>query len=372
MGNRTRLETERGVVSYTYDKANRLIQEIRKHRDDTTATTIYRWDPNGNLIRKMEDGATVATYTWDALNRLTAVEGPNGISTYGYDPTGIRTRVTDSTGPQRFLYSEEDLIAVYRGQTKEMYFAHGPGIDEPWGQAGFGKTKHLAYIHRDGLGSATATSGLNGNLRNFVRYSAFGDREADAKLEIPFGYTSRECDPSGLLYYRTRYYQPELGRFASKDPLRGSILLPGTLNRYPYVLNNPVNLVDPFGLAFAPALPLTGLLGGAVGLALAEAIVTVVAAALLVVGVVVVIYLIVIGVLLIVALIENPWVIQSRRRGADPPLIDATDRPWPPEPVQPEPNDCRGFLDEWAARPWVDPFKYVFGILFILCEANKP
>jgi hypothetical protein len=51
-----------------------------------------------------------------------------------------------------------------------------------------------------------------------------------------------------LLYLRARYYQPEVGRFITKDPWEGDLLSPATLNLYVYTRNNPLNLVDPSGL----------------------------------------------------------------------------------------------------------------------------
>jgi RHS repeat-associated protein len=45
-----------------------------------------------------------------------------------------------------------------------------------------------------------------------------------------------------------RLYNPRLYRWLSPDPLAGSILNPQSLNRYAYVLNNPVNVIDPLGL----------------------------------------------------------------------------------------------------------------------------
>ncbi|NIN63943.1 MAG: hypothetical protein GTO63_04345, partial [Anaerolineae bacterium] len=51
-----------------------------------------------------------------------------------------------------------------------------------------------------------------------------------------------------LLYLRARYYQPETGRFITKDPWAGDLWRPRTLDAYLYVGNNPVNLVDPRGL----------------------------------------------------------------------------------------------------------------------------
>jgi RHS repeat-associated protein len=54
-------------------------------------------------------------------------------------------------------------------------------------------------------------------------------------------------------YYRARYYDSSTGRFANEDPLEGG---GGGPNFYRYVLNNPTNLVDPFGLSpSAPAIP---------------------------------------------------------------------------------------------------------------------
>jgi RHS repeat-associated protein len=50
---------------------------------------------------------------------------------------------------------------------------------------------------------------------------------------------------NGLLYMRARYYDPDLGRFVSKDPIRYSS---GNLNFYAYVGNNSVNFTDPNGL----------------------------------------------------------------------------------------------------------------------------
>jgi len=57
-----------------------------------------------------------------------------------------------------------------------------------------------------------------------------------------------EQEPS---YYRARYYDPTAGRFISEDP----ITFTGGINFYRYVRNNPVNLVDPFGLNPAPSIP---------------------------------------------------------------------------------------------------------------------
>jgi RHS repeat-associated protein len=63
-----------------------------------------------------------------------------------------------------------------------------------------------------------------------------------------FQYTGQEYDAeTGLYYYGARYYDAGIGRFTTQDPL-GTI--DGT-NLYTYVRNNPVNLIDPTGMAAA-------------------------------------------------------------------------------------------------------------------------
>jgi RHS repeat-associated protein len=64
-------------------------------------------------------------------------------------------------------------------------------------------------------------------------------------------FTEKERDnETGLDYFGARYYSSTQGRFTSVDPLMASARLsnPQTWNRYSYVLNRPVNLVDPNGM----------------------------------------------------------------------------------------------------------------------------
>jgi hypothetical protein len=51
-------------------------------------------------------------------------------------------------------------------------------------------------------------------------------------------------DDNGLLFMRTRFYSPEVGRFINKDPIRYL----GGINLFTYVKNNPLNWIDPMGL----------------------------------------------------------------------------------------------------------------------------
>ncbi|MBU7038294.1 MAG: RHS repeat-associated core domain-containing protein [Theionarchaea archaeon] len=60
-------------------------------------------------------------------------------------------------------------------------------------------------------------------------------------------FTGRERDETGLYYFGARYYDPDLGRFITRDLSGGYMKAPQTLNRYAYCLNNPLKFVDPDG-----------------------------------------------------------------------------------------------------------------------------
>ena len=78
-------------------------------------------------------------------------------------------------------------------------------------------------------------------------YDAFGLPKATTSFKNSYQFTGREWDKeTGLYFYRARYYDPLLGRFIQKDPIgfKG-----GDMVLYGYTSNNPLNHVDPNGLA---------------------------------------------------------------------------------------------------------------------------
>ena len=106
------------------------------------------------------------------------------------------------------------------------------------------------YFHQDGLGSVVTITDNNGAVTGTQRFDAWGNKLASTGTVPQYGYTGREPDETGLVYYRARYYDPTIGRFIQRDPIG----LKGGINRYAYAGGNPVRFVDPMGLA--PADPL--------------------------------------------------------------------------------------------------------------------
>jgi RHS repeat-associated protein len=76
-------------------------------------------------------------------------------------------------------------------------------------------------------------------------YDSFGN-PTNTSFPSRYQFTGREFDNfTGLQSSRARFYDPNLGRFISEDPIG---FAGGDINLFVYLRNNPVNDIDPFGL----------------------------------------------------------------------------------------------------------------------------
>lgn len=98
------------------------------------------------------------------------------------------------------------------------------------------------------MGSITEITNSAGSTIQAYLYDSYGNIiQSTGVLENPFTYTGREFDEeSGLYYLRTREYDASNGRFLQEDQIG---FLGMDINLYRYILNNPVNGIDPFGEA---------------------------------------------------------------------------------------------------------------------------
>lgn len=99
----------------------------------------------------------------------------------------------------------------------------------------------------------TLTLASDGDLVQHSHYQPYGDAANIQPSRVqPYGFSGKERDDSGLMYFEARYYDPVSGRFISPDPLfaeqmdkcLGSVI---ECNLYQYTGNNPVNYTDPSG-----------------------------------------------------------------------------------------------------------------------------
>ncbi|MBU7044953.1 MAG: RHS repeat-associated core domain-containing protein [Theionarchaea archaeon] len=83
-------------------------------------------------------------------------------------------------------------------------------------------------------------------------YEPFG--ESTVTGEESYLFTGKEMDETGLYYFNARYYDPDLGRFITRDPLAGEEANPQSLSLYTYCVNNPLKLTDPTELFYKMCL----------------------------------------------------------------------------------------------------------------------
>ncbi|WP_189799674.1 RHS repeat-associated core domain-containing protein, partial [Sulfuricella sp. T08] len=144
----------------------------------------------------------------------------------------------------------QDIYAEYGAAwtNPNAVYTSGGGVDDPVIKAtvtGSSTYGQASYYHADGLGSIVGLSNSTDSTTQTERFDAWGNKLAGTIPQgAQYGFTGREGDETGIVYYRARYLDPAIGRFASRDPIG----LKGGINQYTYVNNNPVNFNDPTGL----------------------------------------------------------------------------------------------------------------------------
>lgn len=104
----------------------------------------------------------------------------------------------------------------------------------------------VEYFHTDALGSPVAVTDAVGNVIERNEYEPYGADLTGIK-DGP-GYAGHVGDAqTGLSYMQQRYYDPQIGRFLSVDPVTADGGTGGNFNRYKYAANNPYRFVDPDG-----------------------------------------------------------------------------------------------------------------------------
>ena len=106
-----------------------------------------------------------------------------------------------------------------------------------------------SFYGYDGFGSVRQLISLAGGVTDTYNYDAFGNLlSSPGPTPNNYLYRGEQYDPDlGLYYLRARYYNPQTGRFMSRDPDNGHIGYPNTLHKYLYAGGDPINRLDPTG-----------------------------------------------------------------------------------------------------------------------------
>ncbi len=276
-------ETIDGITTlfdYAYDLAGRLIEV----KTNGTVTASYTYDENGNRLTRTANGLTDSglydaqdrlvtygdnEYTHTANGeRLTKRDANGAITTYAYDVFGNLRTVTladghqidylidaanrrigkkvDGTLIQGFLYRDDlNPIAELDGTGNVVSrFIYADKANVPAYMTKNGAT--YRYI-TDHLGSPRLLVNVSsGEIAQRIDYDEFGQVILDNNPGFqPFGFAGGLYDTdTGLVRFGARDYDPQVGRWTAKDPIRFGGDGP---NLYGYVLGDPVNLIDPEG-----------------------------------------------------------------------------------------------------------------------------
>jgi RHS repeat-associated protein len=228
------LNGESGAGTYVY-------AGIQPHAVTSANGKDYTYDDAGNMITR----PTQSLY-YDQEQQLKYVNSYTNSISFDYDYSGarLRKRVPMPGGTfehiwmGKFYEVQGNRVLLHAWADGQRIATFSPGGAE------------FYYYHPDHLGSTTVMTDKFGNLTKHYEYKAFGSERFTLSFYpvISQRYTGQVLDhETGLYYYNSRYYDAELGRFIQPDSIVPEPKDPQTLNRYTYVLNNPLKLVDPSG-----------------------------------------------------------------------------------------------------------------------------
>ena len=270
------------MARYKYDSLNRLIREDNKPMNKTV---LFSYDTAGNITERCEYAFTsregeeltelaCTHYSYDYEgDRLISYNGESIAYNVLGNPTSYRGNATEwqygnrltKYGTTTFAYDGAGR-RVSKGNISFTYDSNGRllkqsnGLEFVYDNSGVIGVKYNGntyFYRRDCQGNIIAILDSVGNVVVEYKYDAWGNHEAEVASEDyvtlaslnPFRYRGYYYDSeTGLYYLQTRYYDPETGRFISRDSIEYAD--PETicgLNLYAYCGNNPVMNVDPSG-----------------------------------------------------------------------------------------------------------------------------
>ncbi|MCP5208466.1 MAG: RHS repeat-associated core domain-containing protein [Hahellaceae bacterium] len=280
------LSTGTRILNYQYDKLGNITfktgvsdtngykyENGRPHAVSSIVlngqTTSFTYDANGNM---RSDGNRTLTY--NSIGKPVTISQGNAEIHFKYGPDGNRfyqEKFINNTLVQKTYYlaggAYEEIVDFGKNVVKRKSYVNGLMLhinSKPY-IGGFGKNT-LQFMHNDALGSTDMISDLSGKEIERMAFDPFGARRQDqwqdpnatfesliADMDFDFtsrGFTGHEhLDDFGLIHMNGRVYDPVIGRFLTPDPLIQAPHFSQSYNRYSYVWNNPLSMVDPSGYA---------------------------------------------------------------------------------------------------------------------------
>jgi RHS repeat-associated protein len=241
------------TTTYTYDPAGNMLNQTvgsttttytygTNNELDSIGSVEFTYDGNGNT-HTIVNGSTTWTYNYDYNNRLDQVKDDGAtVATYSYDGTGVLVQSVEKD-TMAYAYQGDNRIFAKNtgtGSVADYFYANDMVL------ASVNSTA-TSYFHEDALGSVRLVTSSSQSTLFSSDYKPFGTTSGGWGTAT-FEYTSKPADAAtGLYYSGARWYNSASARFMTEDTATGELPSPLTLNRYIYALDNPLRYVDPTG-----------------------------------------------------------------------------------------------------------------------------
>ena len=251
-----------GVSNYT-------VNSLNQYTAVPSLPSVLTYDEDGNATSYPlpSEATSNAQLIWDAENRLIAVvKANNSTIYYSYDAQSRRTsKQIDTTPAIYYIYDGWNMIADYSivNSSFTILNSYTWGMDMSGSMQGAGGVGGLLQVtdHSspstenyfptyDGNGNVSEYLSTAGAVVAHYEYDTFGNEIVAAtsgSLAQNFShrFSTKYIDAeTGFYYYGYRYYDPNVGRWPSRDPIEER----GGDNLYLFIYNSPINYSDRLGL----------------------------------------------------------------------------------------------------------------------------
>ncbi|MGY2142755.1 RHS repeat-associated core domain-containing protein [Pseudomonas azotoformans] len=215
----------------------------------------YRYDAFGRMIEKRSAKRGVQRFAYDAESRLIEVRNDDGsVVRMTYDPLGRRIEKTEHgsdgypLGDKQFVWDGLRLLQEHKHSQTSLYVYDDDGYEPLARVDGMGPLQKIRYYHNDLNGLPEQLTEADGHSVWQATYRVWGNTLEEVRepyyieeqnLRFQGQYLDRE---TGLHFNTFRFYDPDVGRFTTPDPIG----LAGGINLYLYAAN-PYGWVDPLG-----------------------------------------------------------------------------------------------------------------------------
>ena len=256
------------VYSFGYDAGDQLLSVVVTNSAALVTTLAYAYDLLGNRLAE-QAGVSNYTATYNSLNQINTTTAPGGSRTNEWDAVDRLVAVNIGNERTELAYDSMSRLATIRHLTNGVQTSlrrfvwcdnriceerdAGGSVSKRFFEQGVqvvsGPNAGNYFYTRDHLGSIRELTDNTGAARAHYSYDPYGRRtKISGDLEADFGFAGM-FSPAEVALNITRFraYDPQSGRWLSRDPLPGAEIKEGP-NLYAYVKDNPVNRTDPLGL----------------------------------------------------------------------------------------------------------------------------